>query len=75
MVEHMMTKKEMNKQMKAGMKKGKGKKHMMTPEKAKKIMEDGEVKGHKLTKKQKGFFGARAAGLPARKPRSKKRYS
>lgn len=30
----------------------------VSPEKAGTILEHGEVKGHKLTKKQKGFFGA-----------------
>jgi hypothetical protein len=34
------------------------------PEKAKKILEDGEVRGNPLTGKQKGFFGARAGGAP-----------
>ena len=34
-------------------------KHMeMSPEKAKEILEHGEVRGHKLTEKQKGMFGA-----------------
>ena len=32
--------------------------------KAKEILRHGEVKGRTLTKKQKGFFGARAGGLP-----------
>lgn len=36
----------------------------ITAGKAKKILKDGEVKGHKLTKKQKGFFGARAGVAP-----------
>lgn len=31
-------------------------------EKAKEILRHGEVKGHVLTEKQKGFFGARAGG-------------
>lgn len=30
--------------------------------KAKEILRHGKVRGHKLTKKQKGFFGARAGG-------------
>lgn len=30
----------------------------ISPEKAKKILEDGSVRGHPLTDKQKGFFGA-----------------
>lgn len=36
--------------------------HALTPEKAKKILKDGSVRGHPLTSKQKGFFGARAGG-------------
>ncbi len=43
------------------------KKKKLTVAKAKKIMEDGMVRGHKLTKKQKGFFGARAGGQKLRK--------
>src|SRR5678815_392091 len=34
------------------------KKHGLTGEKAHKILADGSVKGHPLTKKQRGFFGA-----------------
>jgi len=30
--------------------------------KAKEILRHGEIRGHKLTKKQRGFFGARAGG-------------
>ena len=30
--------------------------------KSKKILKHGKVKGRKLTKKQKGFFGSRAGG-------------
>jgi hypothetical protein len=33
-------------------------------EKAKQILKDKEVRGHPLTEKQKGFFGARAGGAP-----------
>ena len=36
----------------------------VSKEKAKEILKHGEVKGHVLSKKQKGFFGARAGGLP-----------
>lgn len=50
------------------------------PEKAKKILKDGEVRGNPLTDKQKGFFGARAGGAPmppeppsARNPPGRKR--
>lgn len=38
--------------------------------KAKKILRDGTVRGHKLTKKQRGLFGVIASG---KKPRGKKR--
>lgn len=34
----------------------------LTKAKAKKILRDGEVRGHKLTARQKRFFGARAGG-------------
>ncbi len=30
----------------------------VSPEKAKKILKDGSVRGHELTPKQRGFFGA-----------------
>jgi len=30
----------------------------LSPEKAKKILKDGTVRGHDLTEKQEGFFGA-----------------
>jgi hypothetical protein len=36
----------------------------VSPEKAKTILKDGEVRGNPLTPKQKGFFGARAGGAP-----------
>lgn len=39
----------------------------LTKEKAKTILRDGSVRGHKLTKKQKGFFGARAGGAKRKK--------
>ena len=39
----------------------------LTKAKAKKILRHGEVHGHKLTKKQKGFFGARAGGKRRKK--------
>lgn len=41
--------------------------HKLTKAKAKKILEDGKVRGHKLTTKQKKFFGARAGGASVRK--------
>ena len=34
----------------------------LTPGKARTILHDKEVKGHPLTKKQRGFFGAVASG-------------
>lgn len=36
--------------------------HTHSKAKAKKILRDGSVRGKALTKKQKGFFGARAGG-------------
>mgnify|MGYP001611947815 CR=1 FL=1 len=36
-------------------------------EKAKEILRHGEVKGHPLSEKQKGFFGARAGGAPVKR--------
>jgi len=38
-----------------------------TPAKAREILSDGSVRGKALTKKQKGFFGARAGASPERK--------
>ena len=37
---------------------------MVTQAKAKKILRHGKVHGKRLTKKQRGFFGARAGGQP-----------
>lgn len=34
----------------------------LTKTKARKILRDGKIRGKKLTKKQRGFFGARASG-------------
>lgn len=34
----------------------------LSKKKAKKILKDGKVRGHKLSKKQIGFFGAVAGG-------------
>ena len=39
--------------------------------KARKILRHGEVKGHKLTAKQKRLMGARAGGAPVRRKRKK----
>jgi hypothetical protein len=36
----------------------------VSPEKAKTILKDDEVRGKELTPKQRGFFGARAGGAP-----------
>ena len=38
----------------------------LTKAKAKKILRDGKVRGKKLTKAQRGFFGARAGGTKRR---------
>ena len=43
----------------------------LTVKKAKKILKHGEVHGKPLTKKQKGFFGARAGGTPIKRKRKK----
>jgi len=50
----------------------KGAHKKLTKKKAKKILKHGSVRGHKLTKKQKGFFGARAEGAPVRRKTSSK---
>jgi len=42
-------------------------KHKLTQRKAKKILKHGSVRGKKLTKKQVGFFGARASGKRRKK--------
>ena len=42
----------------------------VSQEKAKEIMRHGEVRGHKLTSKQKGFFGARAGGTTVKRGKS-----
>ena len=48
----------------------------LLPKKAKKILKEGIARGKKITKKQKGFFGAIAGGLKlkglARRMRGKK---
>ena len=47
----------------------------VTKAKAKTIMREGKIKGKPLTKKQRGFFGARAGGAPVKpaKKSAKKR--
>lgn len=47
-------------------------KHKITKAKAKEILRHGEIGGKKLTKRQKGFFGARAGGAPVKRKRRKK---
>jgi hypothetical protein len=37
----------------------------VSPAKARTILHDKEVRGHPLTEKQRGFFGAIASGSPA----------
>jgi len=44
----------------------------LTKAKAKKILRDDTIRGKKITKKQKGFFGARAGGAPVKTKRRKK---
>lgn len=39
----------------------------ITQKKAKKILKHGTIRGVKISKKQKGFFGARAGGQPIKK--------
>jgi len=45
--------------------------HKLTKKKAKKILRHGSVRGKKLNKAQKGFFGARAGGKPTKKKKDK----
>ena len=47
----------------------KERKKKLTKSKAKKILSDGKIRGKRLTKKQRGFFGARAGGAPVKKRR------
>jgi len=42
----------------------------LTKKKAKTILKEGEVRGRKLSKAQRGFFGARAGGAPVRRKKS-----
>lgn len=41
----------------------------LTRAKAKQILREGEIGGKSLTRKQKGFFGARAGGAKLRRKR------
>ena len=42
-------------------------KKKLTKRKARLILSEGKVRGHKITEKQRKFFGARASGLPVRR--------
>ena len=44
-----------------------GKSAQVSEEKAKEIMRHGEVHGKPLSRRQKGFFGARAGGAPVKR--------
>ena len=50
-------------------KKRKKKSHKLTSSKARTILKEGKARGHRLTKKQKRFFGAIAGGQRPRKRR------
>jgi len=41
--------------------------HKLTKKKAREILHDGSVRGHKITKKQRGYFGAVASGKARKK--------
>ena len=41
--------------------------HGTSKAKARRILQDGSVRGKPLTKPQRGYFGARAGGAPAKK--------
>lgn len=47
------------------------KQKIITRQKAKKILKEGKAHGKRITKKQKGFFGARAGGAPIKMKRRK----
>jgi hypothetical protein len=46
----------------------------ITKKKAREILHHGEVRGHKLTEKQRRFMGARASGYPKFSPKTRKSY-
>lgn len=46
---------------------------MVTKAKAKKILKDGKIRGKKLTKKQRGYFGRIASGKPLTKTKKKQK--
>lgn len=51
----------------------KRKRKTVSRSKARKILRDGKIRGKKLTKRQRGFFGARAASKKRRKRRKRRR--
>lgn len=48
-------------------------KKKLTKAKAEKILRHGSVRGHPLSKKQEGFFGARAGGAPVKRSAKKRK--
>lgn len=50
-----------------------GKHKTVTKKKAREILRHGKVHGKPLTKKQRGFMGARAGGAPVRRKTRKRR--
>ncbi len=46
-----------------------GKRRVVSREKAREILRHGEVRGKRLSKRARGFFGMRAAGRPLRRVR------
>ena len=47
------------------------KKKIISKAKARQILREGEIGGKPLTRRQMGFFGARAGGKPVRRKRKK----
>lgn len=47
----------------------------LTKKKAKEILRHGSVRGHRLTRKQRGFFGARAGGAPVKRATRRKKQT
>ena len=50
------------------------KSHLPSPEKAREILEHGEVHGKPLTKKQRGFMGMLAGGKKPTRTRKEKKH-
>lgn len=46
------------------------KKKPITQKKARLILHEGKVRGHKLTEKQRGYMGAKASGYPAKRTKT-----